>query len=154
MEPSPEKRIARLERLVAVLAVALVASLMISIFAIRKENPVPTEVLAARELHAGGLSISEDGFNSKSKVVDGRTAQAIVRTNQHNAFLALGVGKVGISIAAGDDGPVARIETEGEVESNLEIDTATGQWSVVQRRFDDNRKLLKEQRTTLCPALQ
>jgi hypothetical protein len=150
-----EERILRLERVVKVLAGMLVVTLALSGFGVVREiqyesSPPPKP---PTEFRSGSVVVDETGFDARGKTADGRTAQALARADTHGAGFALGVGKVGMSLTADDASATVRVETQGAVESNLEVDTATGTWSIVQRRLDRKRNILKEQRTPLAPPL-
>ncbi len=150
-----EERISRLERFVKVLASLLVVTVALAGFVIVREiraaSSVPTK--APTEFRSGGVVVDETGFDARATTADGRTAQALARADGHSAGFAVGVGKVGMSLSAEDASATVRVETQGAVESNLEVDTATGTWSIVQRRFGKGRSVLKEQRIPLAPAL-
>ncbi|MEO8844347.1 MAG: hypothetical protein ABI704_22375 [Kofleriaceae bacterium] len=150
-----EERVSRLERLVKVLASLLVVAVALAVFVIVREvrasDPAPAKT--PTEFRSGGVLVDENGFDARAKTADGRTAQTLARVSGRNAGFAVGMGKIGISFGAQDEGTTVKIETQGAVESSLEVDTATGTWSIVQRRFDRHRNVLKEQRTSLAPPL-
>lgn len=167
---STETLLLRLQRRILFLSLALTASLGVGVFALlRTLRAPPAEITFDPQepefntkLSRQGLKVDDTMFTAdraelSTKVIDGRSTHAMLETTEHGSFMALGVAKVGLSLGVSDASPIVTFETSGDVnqvDSRVEISTATGEWMLVRRRHDANYKVVQEDRKQLIAPLE
>lgn len=79
---------------------------------------------------------------------------AEIKVTDLGAFMAVGIGHVGIDESVGDLGPIVTWSAEGTVTSNVEVNTDTGEWVLHRVRSDGSAKIIKEERRQLIAPLE
>lgn len=144
-----ESKVKRLERAVIVLAIACVCLLLFAVlFEVRGHAP------PSNALDATNVTLDRDGIAVRS--LDNKRAEFTAQAKASNAFMAVGVGDKGLSLGVdGTKGNLVTMVAYGtSLQSWLEVDTNTGEWSVVQQVLDSKMKPIKELRTPLVQAIR
>lgn len=143
-----EAKVKRLELVVILLATLSGCSLLFSVFSVIRGRAAPSNVLDATN-----VTMDHDGITVRS--LDNKEVGFTAQAKANNAFMAVGVGDKGLSLGVDRaKGSLVTMMAYGTtVQSWLEVDTKSGQWSVVQQVLDQKMKPIKELRTPLVPAI-
>ena len=146
-------RIRRLERAVALLgagfAIASTVAVLALVRARSEESPKPSS-----EISIDGLTVSKWGLDVKNEVSAKTQSEAKLEATSDASYLALGVGKFGLTIEANKRSNNLRFAVLGNVESTIEVNTDTGAWTLVRTLHDAKYNVTKEDRLPLVGALQ
>jgi len=147
------ERIQRLERALAMLGVGFAAATAIAVLAFvraKHEAPIPPP----EEISIDGLTVSKWGLDVKNQVRDKTQSEAKLEATKEASYLALGVGKIGVTIELNKRSNNLRFAVLGNVESTIEVNTDTGAWTLVRTLHDAKYNVTKEDRLSLVGPLQ
>ncbi|MEP6862492.1 MAG: hypothetical protein ABJE66_17855 [Deltaproteobacteria bacterium] len=152
MMPTDADRIRRLERALWVLGLGLLVTVGIAVLAVYRASqpaaPPPTEI------SLDGLTLSKWGMNVEHEVAPKRHSGARLEATDAASYLSLGIGRLGMTIALDAKSNTVRFETRGNVESTIEANTDTGEWTLVRTLHDAKYDVIKEDRLPLVSALK
>jgi hypothetical protein len=152
MMQSDSARIRRLERALWVLGLGLLVAVGVAVLALYKTRQAPAA--PPTEISLDGLTLSKWGMNVEHEVAPKRHSGAKLEATEAASYLSLGIGKVGMTIALDAKSNTLRFETRGAVESTIEANTDTGEWTLVRTLHDAGYAVTKQERTPLVGPLQ
>ena len=107
--------------------------------------------MSAAELRVGAASLTADSLLIDRMTPADGDSLASVHAAQNSSGLSVAYNGHGVAVVA-DKTPVVRVQINGTVTSEIEVNTETGEWVVVRKRMA-GKEVVKSDRTSLIPAL-
>jgi hypothetical protein len=152
MMQTEAEKIRRLERALWLLGLGLVVAVGVSGLALYRSRQTPTP--PTTEISIDGLALSKWGMSVEHEVAPKRHSGVKLEATEAASYLLLGIGKLGMTVALDSKSNTVRFETRGIVESTIEANTDTGEWTLVRTLHDAKYNVTKEERTPLVGPLR
>jgi hypothetical protein len=148
-------RIRRLQTGLLLSCAVSVLALVVAVWALERTSdlaarPAPSEIaMEGMTLSKWGMEVENHFATSKGSANAGVKVQA----TDSSAYLVLGARRLGVTIEIPANSNTVKLETFGNADSTLEIDTDTGAWTLARKLYDAKANIIKEDRVQVVAPI-